>query len=361
MQELSMKMDDFLESLDQASENADQQADPELVKAVQEFQGTLEEAVKSQDQLAERTRKLRDASREKAKERISRQGDALKKELAARLEELDRSWKQLDADRYGARFQEARKDAQRNLENVQQALKSSDFDLASDAADRLEERAGQMAEQAAEQHRMDELFQNPPPVRQESKALQESLRGDAKKSEEVAQRLRRLFPQPGDQLSQKDQQELQAQAQQQQQLQQRAGELEQQMEQIGQRAPIFNDEAAAQLQQASERMGNAQQRLKGADPSRGFGEQQGALQALKGLQQQLDQAGQQGGKGGIPLPLRGNRRGGRGSRPEKVELPDEDPNAGPREFRKGVMDVMKQGAPDRYKDQNKRYYEELVK
>jgi len=25
------------------------------------------------------------------------------------------------------------------------------------------------------------------------------------------------------------------------------------------------------------------------------------------------------------------------------------------------MDAMKQGAPDRYKDQNKKYYEELVK
>jgi hypothetical protein len=103
----------------------------------------------------------------------------------------------------------------------------------------------------------------------------------------------------------------------------------------------------------------AGERLSGKDPSRGFGEQQGAMQALKGIQQAMEQAGRSGGKGGIPLPLK--RRGGNGTRSEKVEIPDEDPNAAPREFRKDVMDAMKQGAPDRYRDQNKRYYEELVK
>jgi hypothetical protein len=71
--------------------------------------------------------------------------------------------------------------------------------------------------------------------------------------------------------------------------------------------------------------------------------------------------GGKGGKGGIPLPLKRRGGHGRGNQQEKVEIPDEDPNAAPREFRKDVMDAMKQGAPDRYKDQNKKYYEELVK
>jgi hypothetical protein len=61
------------------------------------------------------------------------------------------------------------------------------------------------------------------------------------------------------------------------------------------------------------------------------------------------------------MPLRRRGGHGRGNQQEKVEIPDEDPNAAPREFRKDVMDAMKQGAPDRYKDQNKKYYEELVK
>ena len=44
-----------------------------------------------------------------------------------------------------------------------------------------------------------------------------------------------------------------------------------------------------------------------------------------------------------------------------MEIPDEDPNEAPEEFRKDLLDAMKQGAPERYRDQVKRYYEELVK
>ena len=132
------------------------------------------------------------------------------------------------------------------------------------------------------------------------------------------------------------------------------------MENIDQRAPIFDEEAQQQMEQAGQRMQGAGERLQGKDASRGYGEQQGAMQALRGIQQGLEQAGNKKGGKGIPLPMKG-RGSGRGTRAEKVEIPDEDPNTAPREFRKDVMDAMKQGAPDRYKDQNKKYYEELVK
>jgi hypothetical protein len=60
------------------------------------------------------------------------------------------------------------------------------------------------------------------------------------------------------------------------------------------------------------------------------------------------------------MPM-GRRNGGRGLQQEKVEIPDEDPQRNSRELRKDVMDAMKQGAPERYKEQVKRYYEELVR
>jgi Domain of unknown function (DUF4175) len=360
MQELSMQMDDFLDKLDDASEQADQQADPELAEKFSRFQEDLEQTVKQQEALSEKTRALRDKYRDQQKDRIAREGNALKRELAQRLDELDKSWKQVDADHYGPRFQDARQQAQRSLENVKQALDANDFDLASDSADRLEDQARQMAEQADEQRRLDEMFQNPAEVRRQSKQMKDRLSRDARKAEEVAKSLRDLFPQPGQQLNEADRQQMQEMSRQQKGLQQKAQQLGQQMEEIGERAPIFNEDAQQQMNQAGQRMGNAQERLQGRDASRGFGEQQGALQALKGLQQSMQQQGQGKGKGGIPLPLKG-ARSSRGNMNEKVEIPDEDPNAAPREFRKDVMDAMKQGAPDRYRDQNKKYYEELVK
>ena len=44
-----------------------------------------------------------------------------------------------------------------------------------------------------------------------------------------------------------------------------------------------------------------------------------------------------------------------------MEVPDADPYQAPKEFRKDLLDAMKQGTPERYQDQVKRYYEELVK
>jgi hypothetical protein len=96
--------------------------------------------------------------------------------------------------------------------------------------------------------------------------------------------------------------------------------------------------------------------------------QQGALQSLQSLKQGLQQQQQQAGAGqgkGLPRPFAsGSRRGqgnGRENEDKALKLPDEDPNKASRELRQDVMEAMKQGAPDRYRDQNKRYYEELVK
>jgi hypothetical protein len=108
-------------------------------------------------------------------------------------------------------------------------------------------------------------------------------------------------------------------------------------------------------------MGGAAEGLESKDARKSLGEQQGALEALRGLQRQMEQQGGGKGKGGLPMPLSMGSGRGRGIKKERVEIPDEDPNAAPQQLRKDVMDAMKQGAPDRYREQNKRYYEELVK
>jgi len=44
-----------------------------------------------------------------------------------------------------------------------------------------------------------------------------------------------------------------------------------------------------------------------------------------------------------------------------VEIPDADPGTAFKDFRKDLLDAMKQGTPERYREQVKSYYEELVK
>ncbi len=361
MQELSMQMDETLQQLEQASDQADQQADPELAKKYQEFTENLEQTAKQQESLADKTKTLRDKYRDQVKEKIAKQGATLKRELLQKLGELGSSYSKLSEDKGAGRLEDNRLQALRDIANAEQALKANDFDLASEIADKLQERARRMAEAAGQQSRLDEMMQNPAEFRKDSKALQERMNADAKKADEIAAALDDLFPQNGSQLSEGDRQQMGEMAKQQKQLEGKADQLQQQMESLGERAPIFDEDAKQQMKQAGQRMGQATQKLSGRDPSHGYGEQQGALQALKMLQQQMQKNGK-GKGGGLPLPMRQGTGGrNRGDQAEKVEIPDDDPNRAPREFRKDVMDAMKQGAPDRYRDQNKRYYEELVK
>lgn len=362
MQELAMEMDKFLEKLDQGAEAADEQADPELSAKFEDFTRDLDETAQKQELVAKDTRALRDRYREQAKERIARQGAALKQELSQKLDELKKDYQSLDSTRLGFRAEDPRTRALQGVDQTKQALETGDFDLASEAADKLAERAGALAQLGDDQRHQDELFQNPASARLESKQLAERLGRDAKRAEEIAKKLKDLFPQ-GQQLSPPDQRQLGELQKQQKSLQQKAEHLQDEMDDISERAPVFDEDAKQQLKQAGQHMGGAAEHLGGRDPGRGLGEQQGALQALRGLQQQLQQQGGKGGGGkGLPMPMRSRGGHGRGtSSQEKVEIPEEDPNQSPREFRKDVMDAMKQGAPDRYRDQNKHYYEELVK
>jgi DNA repair exonuclease SbcCD ATPase subunit len=366
LQELGMQMDQMLEGIDKAAQDSDEQANPELAEKFKDFTESLERTVKEQEKVAQDTQALRDRYREQLKDRVSKQGEALKGELLKKTAELKDSFKKLDPESLGSRAGEAQNDALQQLDGLESALKSDDFALAAEAAQRLEQRAKDLEGVAAEMRRRDELFQNPPDVRKASRELADKTKKSADTAEDISQKLQNLFPPPGSMLSERDRQKLKELSSQQKGLEQRAEQLQQMMDGIGELAPVFNDDAKRQLDQASQKMDQAGQRLEGRDVGRATGEQQAALEGLKGLQQQLQQQQQQGGGkgGGLPMPMmaQGNGKGnGRGKNHEKVEIPDEDPNGAPLNFRKDVMDAMKQGGPERYKDQVKRYYEELVK
>ena len=70
--------------------------------------------------------------------------------------------------------------------------------------------------------------------------------------------------------------------------------------------------------------------------------------------------------GGFPFPFGeagGDGREGEGGdpAPEHVEIPGAEAHRAPEAFRKDLLEAMKQGAPERYRGEVQRYYEELVK
>lgn len=363
LQELSMQLDQMLEQLEQGEERAGEEQFPELAEKYQQFMEELQRTTRDQKQAADEAKAIRDRYKQQIKERLSQRGAALKKELLERTEAVAKDYRELPPDPRFSRFDLPLEKAQAELENLRNALLVDDFDLASEAAQRADEAAQQLSMQGDQMMREDELLQNPAPVREASKAASQRLKKDASRVQEINRLLQQLFPDPQSVLSAEEKQKLQQLAERQRQLQKSTEGLRQRMEEMDQMAPLFGNEGNQTMQQIGQHMGEAGRRMDAKDANRGHGEQKAALDGLKRFMEQLKQPGSGSGKG-LPLPMlqsRGGREGWGGPANQKVEIPEEEAGAAPKEFRKDVLDAMKQGAPDKYKEQVKRYYEELVK
>ena len=126
----------------------------------------------------------------------------------------------------------------------------------------------------------------------------------------------------------------------------------------------FVDDAGREMRRAGQALGR-----EGLRNARGS--QQQALQKLQDLRKALEQMGEgDSGSGGLPLPLSGGAQSGgseegggdgRGGREDKVKIPGAEEFRVPDAFRKDILDAMREGAPDEWEGEVRRYYEELVK
>jgi hypothetical protein len=296
------------------------------------------------------------------KERLAQKGHSLRDRLMQEAEQVAKDYQQLSPEDLGYRADRPLEEAQAELENLRNALKIEDFDLAAESAARAEKAAAELSAYAEQKKLLDDAYQNPPDIRAQSQQVAERTARDAQKVREIGQKLQDLFPPPDSMLSEADRSKLKQFSGEQRKLEQKARGLHQQMEEISQLAPIFGDDASDQMDRVAERMGEASRRIEARDPARGYGEQKAALEQLQRFRQQMRENKGKGKRGGLPLPMMaGSRRGAWGSNrsQEQVQIPG--PEQAPNEFRKDLLDAMKQTPPEKYKDQVKRYYEELVK
>lgn len=363
LQEMAQQMEEMLKGLENSDDQFGNAQYPELAAKFQQFMDELRQTTQEQKRLSDQTKEIRDRYKAETRQRLSQKGQALKDQLLKETEELQKDYRSVPPDQLNPRAEKPLEDVQRELENLRNSLKVEDYDLGAESASRAERWASELSVYAEQKRQLDEMYGGPPEGRAQSKQLAEKMTKNAQKIQEMNQKLQQLFPPPGAMLSEGDRDKLKEQSGEQRQLQKRAQGLQQRMDDIAQIAPVFGDDATEQMEQIGRRMGEASQRIEAKDPGRGYSEQKAALEQLQRFQQQMKEA-QSKGKGGrgLPMPMYAGSRssgfGGNASR-EKVEIPAAD--QAPKEFRKDLLDAMKQGAPEKYKDQVKRYYEELVK
>lgn len=367
MLESTQKMIDELEDTEDELGGEEARALQEQMTRFGEELSSLEQA---QKESLQQTEALMESARKKAEERYGKQLQAAlaeaKKKAAAAAEAL----KRIESTEGLSGYEEEDTDtAKARTAELQKALDNGDVDDALRAAEE-----GEAAARTAERSIGDRARGRFAPS--SVKRAEAALRDAANALREAREKLDGAMPDPSEMLDAKDRDKLNKQADRQQQLAEQAQKLQQQMAEIGKKAPIFGPKHTEQLNGARQAMSQAGGRLKNQGKPRADrgglrqarAAQSQALQQLQALQQDLQEQAKQngGGKGGgIPMPLPGGGSGGgegqRGRSKEDVKIPDGSAFKVKDAFRKDILDAMREGAPDDWAGEVKRYYEELIK
>ncbi len=209
LQQLQAQMNELQKGLDDAAGNMGGRANPELVKRYREFSDALKSTTEEQQQLAEQTKAVRDRYREQMRQRMKQAAQGLRETLQKKAEQVSQDYQKVGPNDLSPRADLPLEQAKSELENLRSALKSEDFDLAAEAAQRALRQAEEISRAGEQQRALDEAYQNPPDVREKSRKLAQRLEKDAETVRDIRKKLDQLFPPLSSQLGQSDRQKLQ--------------------------------------------------------------------------------------------------------------------------------------------------------
>jgi chromosome segregation ATPase len=368
LDQMASSMDRMLAGLSRTAGMPDEKARA-LMKEMLAFKEQLEKLEKAQQGTAAETEQLRGEYRKRVADRLKNAEAALKK-----LQDLARSAREdVDGARNGV-TQRAQPDyevADDALKDLERALSMRELEGANDAVRRAQPSVDRLSQVLREDASLG-LSAAPLTGRQPSvvDGARRKIDDAAPKVQEIRDQLAKLFPDPRSVMSQEEQKRLGDLSRKQRGLEDQAEALQKRLSELSEQAPVFPPSAQAQLGESRGHMGQAAAELGNRNPQRGRGEQDLALDALgrfkKGLEDAArKQQGQSGGGGeGFPFPFAesGDQQGdGFDPSREKVKIPGAEAHKVPEEFRRDLLEAMKQGTPERYRGDVQKYYEELVK
>ncbi|HUJ27260.1 MAG TPA: DUF4175 family protein, partial [Myxococcales bacterium] len=383
------KVDEALKELDKLSQQIEKLEQDLMKQAVKQQSGQYSQEAKAlreaadqlrdlqmrEQELQKRTSQLRREMRQQTEKKFDQRGGKdLAKKLREKAEAAKKAIAQIDpkvAEHLG--LEDTLDMAQSRADDTSRALQMNDFDEALDSAERAMRAVEMLQGRLAME---DQVAQRYPGYARDPAGVRKGLNGANNAQpplQDIVSELSQALPREGEGMTPEQMQRMRQQAQEQGRLRDQLGKVREQLGEVGKKVPIFGPQHEQMLQQAQEGMGGAEQKLNRGEPR---GAQAGEEQALEKLQQfqqameklaQQQQGSQQGG--GIPMPW-GEPQGegdqesnddSDGVRHEKVEIPDAEASRAPAEFRKELLDAMKQAPPEKYKERVKQYYEELVK
>jgi hypothetical protein len=335
------------------------QANAELMEEFENFRQALESVLTEQEALLKKTQGLYEKQREKAAKELAQKNQAARPELGANLETLRNRLKSLNLERMTAHEQNLREEALQNVDMMKSALDSNDASLASDIVKELVQKTDELAAAGKRQEDLDSALGNSPEERQRSKQTREASLEGAEKARDFQERLRTLFGQKSGISAEGDPMTYSEPAKEQEALGKRARQVQRQMGDLSDKAPLFSEEVKERMEQVVRHMEKAATRIRMGNAQEGQSEQAQATQGLQALKKHLQAGGTE--KASLPMPSASGSLGqGIAQSPKRLAIPKNTAMAKPH-LRKELLETMRQGVPEGYVEPVRRYYEELVK
>ena len=161
---------------------------------------------------------------------------------------------------------------------------------------------------------------------------------------EIAEDLQKILPRPSEMLSPEEREQARAQAERQSAIGNRTDETAAEAARRLGKMPEL-EKAESDLKGAGARMRQAAEMLKKSESKPAAGAERDAADRLAKLRDSMQQRSMGSGK----------------QHHDPVRIPGADESTAPRAWRQELMDAMKEKAPERFRDEVRRYYEELVR
>ena len=344
-----------------------------MSQQLQESVDQLADLVQRQEEIVDDTQRLDQEALRQLNRAQQEAFEAMQRDLERELSELFKAMAAMSHQARGhaeldANFQRAYREAISRLSKLRQHLQQHDMPQSREAL------AGAERQMEWMRRRIDQLQAPDPQLQQRAAQAQERLNALQERLGGLpSDRQAMLTPQQGEQLGQIGQR--------QQGVGDDTAQLQQSFDDLMPLMPFLPGETANNLREAVPLMREAQGELNARQSQQAIPPEQGALERLRNAQnslqqalQQLSQRGQMMGQsmpmlrqaGRLPMPgqrpqVDERQNGVAGASVRNFQLPDKEAYKVPRMFREDIMEALKEGYPERYKELIEQYYRNIVR
>ncbi len=342
---LSSSLDKMMSSMEGDLRDYRRERFSEDEKKLSELEDKVSDLEHDEKQIKNETESIQQRTRAEAQRQRRDKVDPFVKRARERVAQLKKQLDQVDKPTLSVWEQEELQRIKQRTSDLDKMLSEGDLDEARNAA-----RMAANGLRSLDGDLQDDEQRAWHGARPALKKSREHLEEGQKVARQLADEMDQLMPRPDQLMSPEDQRHMPELAERQKATRRRAGDMQREVDQMMKGQGKLPQRIADGIKEAAQHMDRAEGRLRTHDPRDAQGEEQQALDQLGQMKQQLQEQRRP----------KEQQAGGRFDK-EPVKIPGADEYRAPREFRQDLLEAMKRAAPPEYKEQVKRYYEELVK